>query len=233
MESSTKFLFRPRLRLRKVMGALFYVMFLLALLIGILGLGALLVRVLVQGLPWLDLAFLTNYPSRFPEQAGIRAALFGTIWMAGMTAIFTVPVGVGAALYLEEYAPKNWFTSVVEVNIANLAGVPSIVYGLLGLAVFVTFFGLGRSVLAGALTMSLLVMPVVILASREAIRAVPRTYADAAYALGATCLYLGPLLPAVRGLRGRALRVLHDARRARGGDLDDPVRSPRRVQLVP
>ena len=104
----------------------------------------------------------------------------------GLTAAFTVPVGTGAAIYLEEYAPKNWFTRLIEVNISNLAGVPSIVYGLLGLALFVQWMALGRSLLAGGLTLSLLVLPIVILASREAIRAVPRTHRDAAYALGAT-----------------------------------------------
>ena len=104
----------------------------------------------------------------------------------GLTAAFTVPVGVGAAIYLEEYASENWLTRLIEVNIANLAGVPSIVYGLLGLALFVQWLSMGRSVLAGALTMSLLVLPIVILASREAIKAVPETYRQAAFALGAT-----------------------------------------------
>jgi phosphate transport system permease protein len=106
--------------------------------------------------------------------------------MMGLTALFTVPIGVGAAIHLEEYAPKNWLTNIIEINISNLAGVPSIVYGLLGLALFVQWMSLGRTVLAGALTMTLLVLPIVILASREAIRAVPNTYRYAAYALGAT-----------------------------------------------
>ena len=110
----------------------------------------------------------------------------GTLWLMGLTGIFTIPVGLGAAIYLEEYAVKSKLTTIIEVNISNLAGVPSIVYGLLGLALFVQWMALGRSLLAGALTMSLLILPIVILASREAIRAVPLTYRDAAYALGAT-----------------------------------------------
>ena len=116
----------------------------------------------------------------------MKSAIFGSIWIIGLTAVFTVPVGVGAAIYLEEYARKNWIYRIVEINVANLAGVPSIVYGLLGLAVFVQLLSLGRSVVAGALTMSLLVLPIVIITSREAIRSVPSTYREAAYGLGAT-----------------------------------------------
>ena len=178
--------FRRRLALRKGIGGVFHALFLLAILVGILGLVTLLVQVLVQGLPWLSWHFLTNYPSRHPEIAGLKSAMMGTIWLMALTAAFTVPVGVGTAIYLEEYAPDNWLTRIIEVNISNLAGVPSIVYGLLGLAVFVSALSLGRSLLAGALTLSLLVLPIVILASREALRAVPGTYRAAAYALGAT-----------------------------------------------
>ena len=179
-------LLNPRLAVRKRIGAVAYVIFIAAILLGLAGLAALLLRVLWQGAPWLSLHFLTDYPSRFPEQAGMKSAIFGTIWIMGLTGLFTVPVGVGAAVYLEEYAPKNWFTRIIEVNISNLAGVPSIVYGLLGLAVFVQLLAMGRTVIAGALTMSLLVMPIVIIASREAIRAVPSTYREASYGLGAT-----------------------------------------------
>ena len=110
----------------------------------------------------------------------------GTIWLKGVTAAFAIPIGVGAAIYLEEYARKSFLTLMIEINISNLAGVPSIVYGLLGLALFVQWMALGRSILAGALTMSLLILPIVILASREAIRAVPQTHREAAFALGAT-----------------------------------------------
>ena len=179
-------LLNPRLAVRKRIGTVAYIIFIAAILLGLAGLAALLLRMLWQGVPWLSLHFLTDYPSRFPEQAGMKSAIFGTIWIMGLTGLFTVPVGVGAAVYLEEYAPKNWFTRIIEVNISNLAGVPSIVYGLLGLAVFVQILALGRTVLAGAMTMSLLVMPIVIIASREAIRAVPSTYREASYGLGAT-----------------------------------------------
>ena len=189
--------FRPNLQSRKVLGAVAYAVFLAAVCIGLIGLSILLLQVLVQGFDWLRPELIFNFPSRFPEQAGLKAALFGTLWLMGMTALFCVPVGVGAAVYLEEYAPDNRLTRFIEVNIANLAGVPSIVYGLLGLALFVQGYtiafggrevelSLGRSVLAGALTMSLLVLPIVILASREAIKAVPDTYRQAAFALGAS-----------------------------------------------
>ena len=179
-------LFNRRLPFRKTVGAVFLVLFLLAVLVGISGLVTLLAKVLIEGLGWFNWNFLTSYPSRHPEEAGIKSAMMGTIWLMGLTAAFTVPMGVSAAIYLEEFAPRNWLTRVIEVNISNLAGVPSIVYGLLGLAVFVQWMALGRSLLAGALTLSLLVLPIVILASREAIRAVPQTYRHAAYALGAT-----------------------------------------------
>ncbi len=178
--------FNPRLGYRKVWGRVWFALFMLAIFIGLAGLVVLIARILGQGIPWLSLHFITDYPSRFPEQAGMASAIWGSVWVVGLTGLFTVPVGVGAAIYLEEYAPKNWLTRIIEVNISNLAGVPSIVYGLLGLAVFVQLLALGRSVLAGALTMSLLVLPIVIIAGREAIRAVPRSHKDAAYALGAT-----------------------------------------------
>ena len=177
--------FDRKAKLRKTQGAIFYVIFLGAVLVGIVGLITLLVQVLIQGVPWLSLHLLTDYPSRHPEQAGLKAAIFGTIWIMGLTAALTIPIGVSAAVYLEEYAPKNWLTSLLEVNISNLAGVPSIVYGLLGLGLFVQLMALGKTVIAGAMTLTLLVLPIVILASREAIRAVPGTYREAAYALGA------------------------------------------------
>ena len=187
MRSSTwKERFNPRLGVRKRRGNVLLAIYLLAIVFGIAGLLTLIAQVLWQGVPWLSWHFLTDYPSRFPELAGLKSALFGTIWVMALTALFTVPVGVGAAIYLEEYAPRNWFTRLIEVNISNLAGVPSIVYGLLGLAVFVSLLSLDRSVLAGALTMSLLVLPIVIISSREAIRAVPSTHRQAAYGLGAT-----------------------------------------------
>ncbi len=178
--------FNRRLTYRKALSSVFYVLFLGSVVFGIAGLLLLLGQVLWQGLPWLNWNFVSSYPSRHPEEAGLLSALMGSVWLIGLTALFCIPVGVGAAIYLEEYAAKNWLTRVIEVNIANLAGVPSIVYGLLGLTLFVSWLALGRSVLAGALTMSLLVLPIIILTSREAIRAVPDAHRQAAYALGAT-----------------------------------------------
>ncbi len=139
-----------------------------------------------SGARWLSLDLLTNTPSRKPEEAGLRPALLGTLWVIGLTALFAFPVGVGAAVYLEEYAPNNRWTRLLKTNIANLAGIPSIVYGLLGLGVFVSLLALGRTVISGALTMALLVLPVIIIASQEAIRAVPPSLRQAAFALGAT-----------------------------------------------
>lgn len=153
---------------------------------GVLVLAALLWHIVRQGLPWLSWDLLTHYPSRMPSRAGIKAALWGTIWVITMTALFSVPVGVAAAIYLEEFARRGRLVTVIEVNIANLAGVPSIVYGMLGLVIFVRSIGLGRSVVAGSLTLSLLILPVVIVAAREAIRAVPPSLRQAAFALGAT-----------------------------------------------
>jgi phosphate transport system permease protein len=158
----------------------------LSVLIGIAGLATLILDVLIDGLPWLDWQFITSYASRRPAQSGIFAALMGSVWLLGLTAAFTIPLGIGTAVYLEEFAGRSRLTRLIQLNIANLAGVPSIIYGLLGLATFVYFFALGRSVIAGALTMTLLVLPVVIIASQEAIKAVPSSYRDAAYALGAT-----------------------------------------------
>ncbi len=185
MASAVSENFRPRLARRKTIGTVVYFVFLAAVMVGILSLITLLTRILIEGIPWLSVGFLTNYPSRHPEIAGIRSAMFGTIWVMALTAIFTVPIGVGAAIHLEEYASRNRLTQLIEINISNLAGVPSIVYGLLGWALFVQLMGMGRVVLAGALTLSLLVLPIVIVASREAIRAVPNEYRLGAYALGA------------------------------------------------
>lgn len=136
--------------------------------------------------PWLDYSFLTRDPSRNPISAGLRVALFGTLWLLTMTLLLSVPIGVGTAIYLEEYAPKNALTRFIEVNLRNLAGVPSIVFGLLGLAVFVRGLNLGPTLAAAALTMALLIMPTITIAAREALRAVPDSVRLAAYALGAT-----------------------------------------------
>ena len=171
---------------RRRIGAVLHVIFLAATLAGVVLLAILLADVLEHGIPWLRWSFLTSFPSRFPQQAGIKAALWGTIWLIGLTALFSIPVGLGAAIYLEEYARRNWFNTLIEINIANLAGTPSIVYGMLGLSLFVRWMALGRSVLAGALTMSLLILPVTIIASRESLRAVPDSLRQGAFALGAT-----------------------------------------------
>jgi len=154
--------------------------------LGLLVLPVLLVDATQHGFGWLDWQFIASFPSRFPARAGIKSALWGTVWLGGLTALVSVPVGVAAAVYLEEYPRQSLLGSLIEINIANLAAVPSIVYGTLGLAIFVRFLGLGRSLLAGSLTLSLLILPVIIVASREAIRGVPRSFREAAYAVGAT-----------------------------------------------
>lgn len=154
--------------------------------IGVLVLAILLFHVGREGISWLDAQFLTSFPSRFPERAGIKSALWGTVWLIGFTACFSIPLGVASAIYLEEYTRNGWLSRFIEINISNLAGVPSIVYGVLGLVLFVRWFALGRSVLAGSLTMSLLILPIIIIASREAIRAVPNSIRLASFALGAT-----------------------------------------------
>lgn len=156
-----------------------------ATIIPLLFLVFLLATTFIDGLPRLDWQFLTSYPSRNPEIAGFLAAIGGTLWVMVLTACIAIPLGIGAALYLEEYAPKNRLTEAIEINIANLSGVPSIIYGLLGLELFVRFMDLGRSVLAGALTLSLLALPLIIVAAREAIKTVPNSLREGSDALGA------------------------------------------------
>ena len=159
----------------------------IGVLIALITLGALLVDALIDGVPRLSWDFLTSFPSRKPAQAGIVSALAGSVCLISLTALIAVPVGVGAAIYLEEYTNQSSRISrVIEVNVANLAGVPSIIYGLLGLGLFVRAMRLDKSLLAGALTLALLVLPIVIISAREAIRAVPPTIREAAYALGAS-----------------------------------------------
>ncbi|WP_298862545.1 phosphate ABC transporter permease PstA [uncultured Gimesia sp.] len=143
-------------------------------------------NIILQGKSWLSWDFVDSFPSRFPHKAGIKSALYGSIWLIGLTALFSVPLGVGAAVYLEEYAPKSRWRKLIQLNISNLAGVPSIVYGILGLALFVRALALERSVLSGALTLTLVVLPIIILASQEALRSVPDSIRRSAYALGAT-----------------------------------------------
>ncbi len=149
----------------------------------------LILTILIDGLGSLDWQFITSFPSRKAERAGILPALVGTLWIMGVVAFVSFPLGVGAGLFLEEFAEDNWFTQLVEINISNLAGVPSIIYGLLGLAAFVRLFESvtnGRTILSGGLTLVLLILPVIIVATREAFRAVPDSLRWAGYALGAT-----------------------------------------------
>ncbi len=174
------------LRSRKFKARLSHALFATATLIGIFVLATLLVRVFMEGLPQLDWGFINSFPSRLPSRAGILSPLMGTLWVMGFTALFSFPLGLATALYLEQYAPQNKITAIIQTNISNLAGVPSIVYGILGLTVFVRWFSLDRSILAGALTMTILILPITIIASREALRAVPGSLTTAAYALGAT-----------------------------------------------
>lgn len=160
-----------------------------AIAIAIAVLAALLFDVLTDGLAMFDWQFITSFPSRKPERAGILSALAGSVWLLGLVALFAFPLGVGAGIYLEEFSTDNWFTRLIEININNLAGVPSIIYGLLGLQVFVRWLGPitgGRSLLTGSLTISLLILPIIIVATREALRAVPDSIRLAGYALGAT-----------------------------------------------
>ena len=172
---------------RTIRDNFFYILFVFCTMIGIIGLAILLVDVFLDGYGWLSLDFLTNYASRFPDQSGILAPLMGTLWVVGLTAIMVIPVGLGTAIYLEEFAADNIFNRLLNLNISNLAGVPSVIYGLLGLAIFVQLMLDGqRAIIAGSLTMTLLVLPIVIIASQEAIRAVPSGYRDAAFAMGAT-----------------------------------------------
>lgn len=166
--------------------AIFNIIGILFTLVGIVTLGVLILDLLVDGLPRLSSQFLTSFPSRNPAKAGILSAWVGTLMVISVTICTAVPIGVAAAVYLEEYATKNWITTIIEINISNLAGVPSIIYGLMALGLLVYQLHLGRSVLVGGLTLALLVLPIVIVSTREAIRAIPSTIREAAYAAGAT-----------------------------------------------
>ena len=175
-----------RIERRRRRGLILSVGLFLATCLGLIVLITLMVDVVVQGGRWLDWGFLTNFPSRIPERAGIKSAIVGSFWMILLTAGISVPIGVASAIYLEEYAPQGWFLQVIRININNLAGIPSVIYGILGLALFVRFFLLGRSLLAGALTMALLILPIIIISASEALRAVPSGIRESAFALGAT-----------------------------------------------
>lgn len=224
-QNSPVSLFDERIKQRQVAGKIFHTLLILATLFGLIMLTVLIVDIAIEGGDWLRPQLLTNYHSRKPEQAGMKSAIVGSLIVIGMTALFSFPIGIGAAIYLEEYAPKNLLTNFINININNLAGVPSIVYGMLGLVVFGRMFGIfspdswlvtnlnlpvtsgavgglqfnlfglewlsihlpfGRSMVAGAMTMTLLILPVVIISSREAIRAVPNSIRLGSFALGAT-----------------------------------------------
>jgi phosphate transport system permease protein len=168
-------------------GRLFLSFLLFSLAVGFATLGVLLVDILIDGIPSLSWRLLSEAPSTLPERAGARPAILASLYLGAMLILFTVPLGVGTAIYLEEYARKDrWYNRLLELNIQNLAGVPSIVYGILGLAFLVRGLNLGRVLLAGALILTLLVLPTVIVAAREAIRAVPDSIRQGAFALGAT-----------------------------------------------
>jgi phosphate transport system permease protein len=171
---------------RKKMDAAFAVVGILATFIGLVTLLALLIDLAIDGVPRLSWDFFTHFPSRRAGQAGILSAWVGSVLVILTTAAIGVPLGVASAIYLEEYAPKNWFTDIIEINVNNLAGVPSIVYGLLALGLFVYTLDLGRNILTAGLTLALLILPIIIVATRESIRAVPITIREAAFAVGAT-----------------------------------------------
>lgn len=171
---------------RERLDRIFAVVGLFAIIVGMITLAALLADLAIDGLGRLTPGFFTSFPSRFASQAGILSAWVGTTLIMLVTALTAVPLGIAAGVYLEEYAPKTWLTALIEINIANLAGVPSIVYGLMALGLFVYQFKLGQSILAAGLTLALLILPIVIVATREAVRAIPGSIREAAYALGAT-----------------------------------------------
>jgi len=178
--------FDPQVARRRLSGTIFFGACIAAIGILLIALVALLVDVVTKGVPWLDVDFLTGVPSRRATSAGVLPALVGSLEIGLMTGLISFPMGVAAAIYLEEYARDTLVTRTLRTNIANLAGVPSIIYGIFGLAIFVRALGLGRSPLAAALTLALLIMPVVIIATIEALRAVPDSQREGAYALGAT-----------------------------------------------
>ena len=176
------------LRIRKLKDKIFKYLFFSCIIFCIVFLVLLLFGIIKQGIRWMSFDFLTNFPSKIrPQRAGVYPALLGSLWLVGLVGLITIPVGVGAAIYLEEYSnKKSKLYNFFEVNISNLAGVPAIVYGLLGLALFSRLKGFRGSILAGAVTLSLMVLPVVIVSSREAIKAVPGILREAAYGLGLT-----------------------------------------------
>lgn len=176
----------PRIRGRQIVGAIGRGVFFTATVLGVVLLGMLLWSIIEPGWSWLSWHLITDMPSRRAENAGMNSGIWGSLWIVAGASLFSFFVGVGTAVYLEEYAPRNRYTRFLQTNISNLAGVPSVVYGLLGLVFFAEWINLGRSLAAGALTMGLLILPVVVISSQEAIRAVPLGLRQASYGLGAT-----------------------------------------------
>jgi phosphate transport system permease protein len=178
--------FQPRRKFRHRTGEIFRWVFFLSTCIAVVALVVLIADIVRTGGVHLSWSFINSLPSRFADRSGIKVALIGSLWILGLTTLFSFPLGIATAIWLEEYAPSGWLNRTIQTNIANLAAVPSIVYGILGLAVFVRWMNLGPSVLAGSLTLTLLILPVIIIAAQEAIRAVPQSIRLASYALGAT-----------------------------------------------
>ena len=178
--------FKAIIAKRKRQDFLFNILGIICTLVGLVTLGTLLVDLFMDGATRLNWTFLTSFPSRFAERAGILSSWVGTLLIMLVTAFAAVPLGVSAGIYLEEYARRNWLTNLIEINIANLAGVPSIIYGLMALGLLVYQFRLGTSVLTGGLTLAFLILPIVIVATREALRTIPQGIREAAYALGST-----------------------------------------------
>jgi phosphate transport system permease protein len=177
---------KQRIKISKYWNGIFWIIGFLSTLVGLVLLLVLMIDLFMDGAPRLSYKFFTSFPSRFPEEAGILSAWVGSFLVLLVTAGAAIPLGVAAGIYLEEYARKNWVTDIIEINIANLAGVPSIVYGLLALGLFVHLLKFGETILTAGLTLALLILPMVIMATREGIRAIPGSIREASYALGAT-----------------------------------------------
>ncbi|WP_026897207.1 phosphate ABC transporter permease PstA [Daejeonella oryzae] len=173
-------------RINRIKDRAFKYIGLFCTLFGIIVLAIFLIDILIKGIGRIDWAFLSSLPSRIPERAGILTAFVGTIWILILTAIIAIPIGISAGIYLEEYGKKSRMANLLEINISNLAGIPSIIYGLLGLEIFVRIMHLGNSLIAGALTLSLLILPIIIVATREAIKTVPKSIKEASFGMGAT-----------------------------------------------
>jgi phosphate transport system permease protein len=177
---------KQRIKISKYWNGIFWIIGFLSTLVGLVLLLVLMIDLFMDGAPRLSYKFFSSFPSRFPEEAGILSAWVGSFLVLLVTAGAAIPLGVAAGIYLEEYARKNWVTDIIEINIANLAGVPSIVYGLLALGLFVYLLKFGETILTAGLTLALLILPMVIMATREGIRAIPGSIREASYALGAT-----------------------------------------------